>query len=355
MDRAGRARDPRCRLRDEQACISAPARWFDAAPADEGRMLDAMGILRTTIAIEHPARRGTRIELSDVIVDTGSEYTWVPQPVLESIGLAPERVVDFVTSDGRQIERGVGFANIYAAGTSTPDIVVFAGVRSHPPRARTLDGPELRVDLSAGHWWQPAGPAASCQSGTFASRSTYATRSPISVSTWASVLPRLEDVKAVVGAVEPVHRPLARPSAPPPSSHAGEASRVPFRHSAGIPIFVRCASRSCSASRGAMDSESNNRRSRIVGGEHRRRAPAHGPSSEDQGLGAQLLPRPRHDGLHRSPQHRHRVGPSAVPFLVEEVEADDVQPLRAHDVRDGEHAAIAHVPARAVCTDEHAR
>src|SRR5688500_10132827 len=82
------------------------------------------GILRTAIAIEHPARRGIIVELSDVIVDTGSEYTWVPQPVLESIGLAPERVVDFVTSDGRHIERGVGFANIYVAGTSTPDLIV---------------------------------------------------------------------------------------------------------------------------------------------------------------------------------------------------------------------------------------
>ena len=111
-------------------------------------MLDAMGILRTAIAIEHPARRGTRIELSDVIVDTGSEYTWVPQPVLESIGLTPERVVDFVTSDGRQIERGVGFANIYAAGISTPDLVVFAARGDLILLgARSLDGLNLRVDL----------------------------------------------------------------------------------------------------------------------------------------------------------------------------------------------------------------
>jgi predicted aspartyl protease len=111
-------------------------------------MLDAMGILRTTIAIEHPGRRGTVVELSDVIVDTGSEYTWVPQPVLESIGLAPERIVDFVTSDGRQIERGVGFANIYVAATSTPDLIVFAARGDLVLLgARTLDGLNLRVDL----------------------------------------------------------------------------------------------------------------------------------------------------------------------------------------------------------------
>jgi predicted aspartyl protease len=111
-------------------------------------MLDTMGILRTAIAIEHPARRGTKVELSDVMVDTGSEYTWVPRPVLESLGLDAERVVDVVTTDGRQIERGVGFANIYAEGTSTPDIVVFAERGDLILLgARTLEGLNLRIDL----------------------------------------------------------------------------------------------------------------------------------------------------------------------------------------------------------------
>src|SRR5688572_29001229 len=134
------------------------------ALAVDGRMLDAMVILRTTIAIEHPARRGTVVELSDVIVDTGSEYTWVPQPVLESIGLVPERIVDFVTSDGRQIERGIGFANIYAAGTSTPDIVVFAERGDLVLLgARTLDGLNLRINVVS-RGLVPAGPvpAAAC-------------------------------------------------------------------------------------------------------------------------------------------------------------------------------------------------
>ena len=111
-------------------------------------MLDAMGILRTTVAIEHPARRGTKLELTDVIVDTGSEYTWVPRPVLESLGLTPERVVDFVTADGRQIERGVGFANVYAEGSSTPDLVVFAERGDLILLgAHTLEGLNLRIDV----------------------------------------------------------------------------------------------------------------------------------------------------------------------------------------------------------------
>jgi predicted aspartyl protease len=112
-------------------------------------MLDEMGVLRTSISIEHPGRRGTLLELSDVIIDTGSEYTWVPRPVLEMLGLSPERVVEFVTTDGRQIERGVGFANIYAEGTSTADVVVFAERGDLILLgAHTLDGLNLRIDLA---------------------------------------------------------------------------------------------------------------------------------------------------------------------------------------------------------------
>ena len=130
-------------------------------------MLDAMGIMRTTIAIEHPGRRGTVVELSDVIIDTGSEYTWVPRPVLETIGLAPERVVEFVTTDGRHVERGVGFANITVSGISTPDVIVFADRGDLVLLgARTLDGLNLRMDF-ASRTLVPAGPvpAAACLTG----------------------------------------------------------------------------------------------------------------------------------------------------------------------------------------------
>jgi predicted aspartyl protease len=123
-------------------------------------MLDAMGILRTTISIEHPARRGTVIELSDVIVDTGSEYTWVPRPVLESLGLVTERVVDFATADGRQIERDVTFANIYVAGTSAPDIVVFAERGDLVLLgAHALEGLNLRIEVVR-RTLVPSGPVA---------------------------------------------------------------------------------------------------------------------------------------------------------------------------------------------------
>ena len=75
-----------------------------------------MGILRTTIAIESHTRRGELVELADTMVDTGSEYTWVPRPILEGLGIGPERVEHFVTADGRVLARELGFAIVHAAG-----------------------------------------------------------------------------------------------------------------------------------------------------------------------------------------------------------------------------------------------
>ena len=106
------------------------------------------GIFRTTIAVENPLRAGTLHELTDVMVDTGSEYTWIPRAVLESLGLEPKRAARFETADGRVLERQVAFANVFAGGTSAPDIVVFAERGDMTLLgARALEGLNLRVDL----------------------------------------------------------------------------------------------------------------------------------------------------------------------------------------------------------------
>ena len=82
------------------------------------------------------------------MVDTGSEFTWIPRTVLESLGIKPERSQGFVVADGRRVDREMGYAIIHAAGTATADDVVFAedgdmvllGVRS-------LEGMNLRIDV----------------------------------------------------------------------------------------------------------------------------------------------------------------------------------------------------------------
>lgn len=106
-----------------------------------------MGLFRTTIEIENWESRGRRRPVADALVDTGSEYTWVPRDVLQSLGIEPQRKQAFIVAHGRRIERDIGYALVRAAGTEAPDLVVFAepgdlillGTRS-------LEGLNLKVD-----------------------------------------------------------------------------------------------------------------------------------------------------------------------------------------------------------------
>jgi len=121
-------------------------------------MIDDMGIFRTTIGISALTAPQSRRDLPDVMVDTGSEYNWIPSEVLAEIGVTPVRVDRFETADGRVVERDVGFAMIYAGGRSTPTIVVFAGDTDMVLLgAIGLEGLNLRVDLGRNEL-VPAGP-----------------------------------------------------------------------------------------------------------------------------------------------------------------------------------------------------
>lgn len=111
-------------------------------------MMDDMGIFRITMAVEHPGARGKLHEVPSVMVDTGSEYTWIPAVVLRSLGIEPERVMRFSLADGSVIERPIGFAIVHAGGTSAPDIVVFGAPSDKILLgARSLEGLNLRLDL----------------------------------------------------------------------------------------------------------------------------------------------------------------------------------------------------------------
>jgi predicted aspartyl protease len=111
-------------------------------------MIDKMGIFRTNIEIASLHAADYRRLLTDVMVDTGSEYNWIPASILRELGVEPVRVDRFETADGRIREREVGFALFFAAGRSTAAIAVFA----QPGDlillgAHGLEGMNLRVDL----------------------------------------------------------------------------------------------------------------------------------------------------------------------------------------------------------------
>ena len=117
-----------------------------------------MGTFRINIAVEHPAHRGERVGIEAVLVDTGSEFTWIPTPVLEQLGVGRERTQRFLIADGRVLERSIGIAIVHAEGTLTPDWVVFAESGDMTLLgAHSLEGLNLRVDPSARRL-VPAGP-----------------------------------------------------------------------------------------------------------------------------------------------------------------------------------------------------
>jgi predicted aspartyl protease len=128
-------------------------------------MMDDMGIFRTTVAVEHPAVRGRLYEVPSVMVDTGSEYTWIPAGVLHSLGVEAERTMRFSLADSTIIERPIGFAIVHAGGISAPDIVVFGGASDKVLLgARSLEGLNLRLDLVRKEL-VPAGPVEAACAG----------------------------------------------------------------------------------------------------------------------------------------------------------------------------------------------
>ena len=109
--------------------------------------MDDVGIFRISIAVESPLRRGDLRQVAETLVDTGSELTWIPRPVLESLGIVAEQRRAFIVADGRRVERDIGYAIIHAAGTSTIDAIVFSEESDFPILGvRSLEGLNLRVD-----------------------------------------------------------------------------------------------------------------------------------------------------------------------------------------------------------------
>jgi len=62
----------------------------------------------------------------DLLVDTGSTYTWVRREVLENLGVRPTARWKFKTIDGRIIERDIGEVVVECLGERATTIVVFA-------------------------------------------------------------------------------------------------------------------------------------------------------------------------------------------------------------------------------------
>jgi predicted aspartyl protease len=107
-----------------------------------------MGTFRVACQIDNPVRRTKSAKVPGLLVDTGSECTWVSEQILKDIGIKPEKKdVPFVMANGNTVTRNIGFAILRIGEHFTIDEVVFAQEGDLCLLgARTLEGMNLRVD-----------------------------------------------------------------------------------------------------------------------------------------------------------------------------------------------------------------
>jgi len=108
-----------------------------------------MGTFATGCLVVNVADRKKSARLPNLLVDSGSEATWIPRKVLDSIGIAPAKSLSFRMANGRLIHRDVGYALVRVGRRETADDVVFAEAGDYALLgARTLEGLNLWVDAA---------------------------------------------------------------------------------------------------------------------------------------------------------------------------------------------------------------
>ena len=82
-----------------------------------------MGLTYARVHIEGSKGKTAILEL---LVDTGSVFTWIGEDVLEELGIERKGEKKFRTIEGREISRQFGEARLELDGESATRIVVFA-------------------------------------------------------------------------------------------------------------------------------------------------------------------------------------------------------------------------------------
>jgi predicted aspartyl protease len=107
-----------------------------------------MSLFRVSLVVADPRDAARVTPPIDALVDTGSELSWLPAPLLERVGIARLRKKTFKTASGQILVRDIGYAVLRAEGFETIDEVVFAdpqdmtlllGVRTIEGFAATVD------------------------------------------------------------------------------------------------------------------------------------------------------------------------------------------------------------------------
>jgi predicted aspartyl protease len=85
-----------------------------------------MSLFRVNVIARNPKQEDLATVPIEVLVDTGSELTWLPSDALTQIGITPRRKRSFRTATNQLVTRDVGYAILATDGFETTDEVVFA-------------------------------------------------------------------------------------------------------------------------------------------------------------------------------------------------------------------------------------
>ncbi len=107
-----------------------------------------MGIFSIEIEVAKPTRRPSFVAVKKIMVDTGSEATWINTATLREAGIAVRKKDQaFLMANGQTITRNLGYAIIRSGEFETVDEVVFAQEGDlQLLGARTLEGFNAVVD-----------------------------------------------------------------------------------------------------------------------------------------------------------------------------------------------------------------
>jgi|SRR5437588_10167702 len=86
-----------------------------------------MGVFYVDCRVVNIAERDKSAHIQELIVDTGSEFTWLPADVLAGIGIMVEKSAQkFTMANGETIVRDIAYAILSVDGFQSVDEVVFA-------------------------------------------------------------------------------------------------------------------------------------------------------------------------------------------------------------------------------------
>ncbi len=85
-----------------------------------------MGVFHVECEVVNVRRPSRSARVAKMLVDSGSEFSWIPGPVLRKVGIVPSKKdVTFVMANGRPITRSTGYGILRTGEFETVDEIVF--------------------------------------------------------------------------------------------------------------------------------------------------------------------------------------------------------------------------------------